>query len=67
MSFAEQFSPVNTERNEFSNLAEAWRKRGGTALLGGHGTEENVTFGGSVTEAENGIVGTIYCSGHGME
>ena len=46
-----QFPPTDTELNEISNLAEAWRKRGGTVLPGGHGTEQNFKFGGSVVEA----------------
>ena len=29
----------------------------------GHGTEQNLRYGGSVTEAENEFGGTIYCSG----
>ena len=66
MSFVERFPPVYTE-DEISNLAEAWRKHGGTTLLGGHGTEQTLTFGGSVTEAENEFHGTVPFGGHGTE
>ena len=66
MSFVERFPPVYTE-DEISNLAEAWRKHGGTTLLGGHGTEQTLTFGGSVTGAGNEFRGTIPSSGYGTE
>ena len=45
-----QHPPADTERNEISNLAEAERKRGGTAHLGGHETEQFFKVGVSVAE-----------------
>ena len=41
--------------------------RGGTALLGGHGTEKKLRFGRSVVKAENAFRGTIPFIGHGTE
>ena len=62
-----QHPPAGTERNKFFKSAEAWRKRGGTAILGGHETEQIFKVGGSVTEAKIEVGGTTPSSGHGTE
>ena len=62
---------VETERKKNVEtrvcVTEKGNEVGGMLSSRGHGTKQNLKFGGSVTEVENGFGGTLYCSGHVTE
>lgn len=56
-----------TRKGKIRVSGEAWRKCGGTAPFGGHGTKQNLRFRGSLMEVENDLGGTISFGGRGTE